>query len=209
MSSYYSESWSLGNVSLNGRLIVAPLAGVSAMPFRDLVWRFGGVAYACTEMLAGGSVVSGGYQKPRYFTRSPVEKILCYQFAAGTPAMAEIVVRRLLAQGADIIELNCGCPVAKIRSKGQGSKLLERPAVLQNIIAVMRQNSGFRPIGIKIRLQSDGEENRNILRIAEDAGVDYIVVHGRTWRDDYHVKCDYAAINDLVNWANVPRKITR
>ena len=128
----------IGKKQFHSNLIQAPLAGVSCAPFRELVWKFGGVAYCCTEMLSVHHIVSGVDRSPRYNTRSPKEENLCWQLSGNKPDMLACASERAIAAGADVLDLNCGCPQPKIRKKGCGSKLLSDEKKLSELVKAMR-----------------------------------------------------------------------
>src|SRR3989338_4905797 len=114
----------IGKKTFDSNLIQAPLAGVSCAPFRELVCQFGSVAYCCTEMLSALHIANDSDRSPRYQSRAPIEKNLCWQLSSNKPDVLARASEYAIKNKADILDLNCGCPQPKIRKKGCGSQLL-------------------------------------------------------------------------------------
>lgn len=194
----------LGSLTLHSNLVQGPLAGYSCAPFRDITHRYGQPGFCATEMISAHDLVSRPNQPKRYIWRSPNEGKLCFQLSANKSEMLARATA-MIADQADVIDLNCGCPVKKIRSKGAGSKLLADPEKIYQLVQAMKQNSDC-PISIKIRIagQYDDQIDRAVIDAAQSAGVDFITVHGRHWRERYDVPCQYEAIKNIVDFASVP-----
>lgn len=187
-------------------LIQGPLAGVSNTPFRELVWTYSQPSYACTEMISCKTVIHDPeFIQQRFINRSPLEKNLCVQLSGDNPAEVGEAVKRVTDWGADLIDLNCGCPKKKIRSKGTGSKLLSSPQKLFQLITAMKQNTHL-PVSVKIRVDSDSGDQFNgmIATVVEEAGADMLVVHGRHWTQQYDVPCNYDEIRFFVERLKIP-----
>ena len=195
----------IGKKQFHSNLIQAPLAGVSCAPFRELVWQFGGVAYCCTEMLSVHHIVSGVDRSPRYNTRSPKEENLCWQLSGNKPDMLARASERAIAAGADVLDLNCGCPQPKIRKKNCGSKLLADEKLLSQLVKAMRQDENI-PVTVKMRIDAGHGEfcDISVAQILEAAGADAIIVHGRHWSHDYDVAAQFEAIANIVSAVNIP-----
>lgn len=186
-------------------LIQAPLAGVSCAPFRELIWEFGGIAYCCTEMLSAQHIASGTDRSPRYQTRLPREKKLCWQLSGNNPDVIARASAQAIAAGADLIDLNCGCPQPKIRKKNCGSKLLTDEKNLSQLVKAMRQDDKI-PVTVKMRIDAQHGEfcDITIAKLLESAGADAITVHGRHWSHDYDVPCQLDAIAAVVDAVKIP-----
>lgn len=193
------------NTIFSTNLIQAPLAGLSCAPFRELVWEFGGAAYCCTEMLSASHVASGVDRSPRYNVRSPTEKTLCWQLSGNNPTVLAKASERAIASGADLIDLNCGCPQPKIRKKGCGSKLLSDEKKLSALVEALRQDEKT-PVTVKIRVDAGQGEfcEVSLAKMLEAAGADAIIVHGRHWSHDYDVSAQYDAIANIVSSVSIP-----
>ena len=119
------SSLNIGRKTFTSNLIQAPLAGVSCAPFRELVWQFGGVGYCCSEMLSAQHIAKNIDRSPRYQYVSNREGPLCWQLSGNDPEYLARASDQAIAAGADLLDLNCGCPQPKIRKKSCGSRLLE------------------------------------------------------------------------------------
>ncbi len=190
---------SIGSFQLQHRLIQGPLAGFSCAPFRQLFSQYTPPAYCVSEMLSAHDVLHKHLFNGRYLYRSPDEKHLCYQISGTDPAIMADAAIKLEHSGADLIDINCGCPKTKIRKKGAGSALLETSERLIEIIHAVRVAIQC-PLTVKIRLQGNTQDLELARKIA-NAGVDALIVHGRRWNDDY----DHP--NDLQQIARIKRAI--
>jgi len=186
-------------------LIQAPLAGISCAPFRVLAAQYGSPGYCCTEMSSAKSLLTDSPRNKRYSYKDSREGPLCYQLSATDPIELALATKIATDSGADFIDLNCGCPVTKIRQKSAGSKHLENTDRLARLIAAMKESTHV-PISIKIRVDGTSGDDNNITvaKTAEQAGADFLVVHGRHWRDDYTVACHYQQIRDIVSAVSMP-----
>src|SRR3990167_1968470 len=199
------KSLAIGKKKFETNLIQAPLAGVSCAPFRELAWQFGGLAYCCTEMLSALHIANNSDRSPRYQTRYPAEKNLCWQLSGNNPEIIARASERALQNSADILDLNCGCPQPKIRKKGCGSKLLSDEKKLSLLIKAMRQDNKI-PVTIKMRIDAGHGEycDTSLAQSLETAGVDAIIVHGRHWTHDYDIACQLDSIAKIVSAVSIP-----
>jgi len=172
---------------------------------RALAWRFGGVGFCTTEMLSAHIVAKRVPQPRRFEYKSPGEKWLCCQLSGNNaPVLAE-ATERVCAEGADLIDLNCGCPQPKIRKKGHGSRLLADPEQLYQLLYAMRQVTD-KPMSAKIRVDANSGErfNLEVAQAVESAKMDFVVVHGRHWRERYDVAASLDEIGAFVSMLNIP-----
>ena len=202
MMSLLNTPFSIGALQLPSRLIQGPLAGFSCAPFRELFTDFLPPAYCVTEMMSARDVIDKHLPSSRYLYRSPREKILCYQLSGNDPLMIAAAAARVESMGADLVDLNVGCPKPKIRKKGAGSALLEDEQRLVLIIEAVRRNVTI-PLTVKIRLQ-DEASNVRIAKAIERAGADALIVHGRRWTDDYDIPCDKDSIAAIKQTIQIP-----
>ena len=159
-------------------------------------------AYCVSEMLSAHDVLHKHPPHSRYLFRGEDEKTLCYQIAGTCPTlMAEAAIKLELLQ-ASIIDINCGCPKPKIRKKGAGSALLEKPEQLIKIVKMVRRAIKC-PLTVKIRLQ-DSDKDIALAKAIADAGADAIVVHGRRWVDDYDKPCSLQKIAAIKQAIDIP-----
>jgi tRNA-dihydrouridine synthase B len=202
MLSFLNDSFNIGSLKLSNRLIQGPLAGFSCAPFRELYYDFVPPAYCVSEMVSAHDVLFKHQAHSRYVYRSPKETRLCYQLAGTEPSIVAKAALRLEKMGADLIDLNCGCPKAKIRKKGAGSALLDKPQQLCDIVRAVRQAIDI-PLTVKIRIQGEAQDLA-LAKAVEEAGADAMIVHGRRWIDDYDVACDFARIKEIKKAVRIP-----
>nr|WP_232003973.1 tRNA-dihydrouridine synthase family protein [Legionella jordanis] len=202
MTRLFQKPFQLGNLNLASRLIQGPLAGFSCAPFRALFSHYQAPAYCVTEMLSAHDVLYKHHGHSRYLFRAEQEKLLCYQIAGSDPQLMAQAAVRLEALGADLIDLNCGCPKPKIRKKGAGSALLAEPSKLCQIVAAVRNRISI-PLTVKIRLQGDLADTQLAKQI-EEAGADALIVHGRHWTQDYDQPVNLQQIARIKQILNIP-----
>jgi tRNA-dihydrouridine synthase B len=194
----------LGNLHFTKNLIQGPLAGVSNAPFRALTAIHSRPAFSCTEMISCKTILhQAKHQLHRFIAKAPQEGRVCFQLSANHPAELGEAVKYVTDAGADLIDLNCGCPVNKIRSKGAGSRLLENPAVLFELIRAMKNNTTL-PVSVKIRIQHDDALNQAVACAINDAGADFVTVHGRHWTEHYETPVRHDKIAFFVNELKMP-----
>jgi tRNA-dihydrouridine synthase B len=201
----FIKSLQLGNKTFPSNIIQGPLAGVSSAPFRVLTWRYGKPAFSCTEMISCKTLLhQPTADQQRLIKIDQQEGPVCFQLSGSNPAELAEAVKRVTTYGADLIDLNCGCPVKKIRSKGAGSSLLTDASRLYKLICAMKQNTHV-PISIKIRVENQAEKfNQEIVKIVSEAGTDFLVVHGRHWTEHYETPCRHDAIQFFVEQLKIP-----
>ena len=195
----------LKNKLFDSNLIQGPLAGYSCAPLRLLAQQWGQPAFCYSEMLSAKSLSVDTKIPLRYSYKDPNEGSLCIQLSGTHPDDLSRAADRAIAFGADLLDLNCGCPVAKIRKKGAGSKLLDNPAQLTALIHAMQRDKNI-PVSIKIRVDDDIKHNASVTAalIAQDAGVDFITVHGRHWTEAYDTPCRVDQIARIVAALDIP-----
>lgn len=187
-------------------IIQGPLAGVSCAPFRRLTWQYSHPAFSCTEMISCKTILHQPLEaQQRFVKKDPQEGAVCFQLAANNPYELAEATKRVTAYGADLIDLNCGCPVKKIRSKGAGSSLLIKPQLLYQLMKAMKDNTHV-PVSIKIRVPKEEHEvfHKDIVNAVKDAGIDCLIVHGRHWTEHYETPCRHDAITYFVNELDIP-----
>ena len=199
---FLNEPFFIGKLQLDNRLIQGPLAGYSCAPFRKLFHHYHAPAYCVSEMISAHDVLYKHALSSRYLVRDASEKKLCYQISGRDPLIMARAAAFLQEHGADLIDLNCGCPKTKIRKKGTGSALLEEPDHLQRIIRAVRQAITI-PLTVKIRIQATTTD-LSLVRAIEQAGADAIIVHGRRWIDDYDVASDFERIGLIKQAVTIP-----
>lgn len=187
-------------------IVQGPLAGISCAPFRALTSKYTPPAFSCTEMLSCKTLITQyKFACQRFLIKHPEEGPLCLQLSASDPFELVQATKIASDHNIDLIDLNCGCPVKKIRSKGAGSSLLSDASRLYKLIYAMKQNTHL-PVSIKIRVDGNSSEQNNaeIVKVVRDAGVDFLIVHGRHWSERYETPCHYEQIKFFSNALNIP-----
>ncbi|HAG62302.1 MAG: nitrogen regulation protein [Legionellales bacterium] len=200
----FDQPLQLGSLTLGSPLLQGPLAGYSCAPFRKLVWDFGGVGYCTTEMLSAHNIVHRPHQPARYRLRDDSETIWSVQLAGSQPEILARATEIVHGWGAEIIDLNCGCPQPKIRKRKMGSRLLSDPEHLYRCVKAMRDATD-RVLTVKIRIEpDDNEANRQVAEAINSAGADGLIVHARHWTERYDVPARWSAIQPFVDWVSIP-----
>lgn len=187
-------------------IIQGPLAGVSCAPFRRLTWKYSQPAFSCTEMISCKTLIhQPQIAQRRYIIKDPEEGPVCFQLSGNNPQEIAEATKIATQHGADLIDLNCGCPVKKIRNKGAGSSLLTNTQMLFQLIQAMKQNTHL-PVSIKIRVEGGSTDkfNQEIAAVVNDAGADFLIVHGRHWSEHYETPCRHDEIQFFVESMKIP-----
>ena len=196
----------LGTRTFPTNIIQGPLAGVSCAPFRSLTWRYGQPAFSCTEMISCKTLLHRSNTANHRLTSIDADEgPVCFQLSGSDPTELGEAVKIATDLGADLIDLNCGCPVNKIRSRGAGSSLLTKPHQLYQLITSMKQHTHL-PVSIKIRVEGGSHDtfNREVASAVGDAGADYLIVHGRHWTEHYETPCHHDDIQFFVETLKIP-----
>ncbi len=194
----------LGTHALDGRVFLAPMAGVTDRPFRQLCRRLG-AAYAVSEMVASNPRVWSSVKSARRTDHAGESGVRAVQIAGADPlAMAE-AARHNVDRGAQVIDLNLGCPAKKVCSVAAGSALMsDEPLALAIVEAVARAVDV--PVTVKMRT-GPSPEQRNAVRLArafERAGAAMIAVHGRTRACGFRGDAEYATIGEVKAAVSIP-----
>ncbi|WP_029148036.1 tRNA dihydrouridine synthase DusB [Methylophilus sp. 5] len=194
----------IGSHILKNNLVVAPMAGVTDRPFRMLCKKMG-AGLAVSEMVTSNSLLYGSEKTKRRANHEGEVSPISVQIAGAEPAMMAEAARHNVDNGAQIIDINMGCPAKKICNVMAGSALLrDEPLVSQILRAVV--NAVDVPVTLKIRTGWD-RQNKNAIQIAkmaEDLGVQALTIHGRTRNDLYHGDAEYDTIAAVKQAINIP-----
>lgn len=201
----WQTPFSIGELLLPHRLIQAPLAGISCGAFRALFSLYESPAYCVTEMISAKDLIKKKDKDSRYVKRAPDEGRLCYQLSGNDETMLAEASAYVASLGADLIDLNMGCPKPKIRQKGAGSKLIEEPERIFRLLSAMRATTRI-PLTAKIRTQGQTKDSAFIdaAQAIEASGVDALIVHTRHWTEDYDIACAYEQCAFLVERLSIP-----
>ncbi|HUL95858.1 MAG TPA: tRNA dihydrouridine synthase DusB [Usitatibacter sp.] len=194
----------IGNIQLRNNLVVAPMAGVTDRPFRSLCKKMG-AGMAVSEMVASNSLLWGSEKTIRRGNHEGEVEPRVIQIAGADPEMMAEAAKYNVDKGADIIDINMGCPAKKICNVYAGSALLrDEPLVARIVDAVVKAVNV--PVTLKIRTGWD-RENRNALkvaRIAQDHGIQSLAMHGRTRACMYTGDAEYDTIRAVKQSVSIP-----
>lgn len=199
----------LGPHTLRNNLFVAPMAGVTDRPFRQLCKRLG-AGYAVSEMVASNAQLWKSEKTMRRANHAGEVEPIAVQIAGADPSMMAEAARYNVANGAQIIDINMGCPAKKVCNVAAGSALLQDEPLVGRIVDAVVDAVGTGPdavpVTLKIRTGWDREHKNalRIARIAEDAGISMLTVHGRTRADLYHGEAEYGTIAAVKAAARIP-----
>ncbi len=183
---------------------LAPLAGLTDLPFRSVVKKFG-VDVTVSEMISSNALAYGSKKTNKMLEKSSLEDPYSIQIAGSDPEIirrAIDVINKL--DGIDCIDLNCGCPVPKVVNNLQGSALLTDLKKMSNAIKTIKKYSNKEYTSVKIRLGFSEKNHLEIAKICEDSGADFIAVHGRTRSGKFKASVDYDAIAEIKSSLNIP-----
>lgn len=194
----------IGPHTLETPLIVAPMAGVTDRPFRELCLRLG-AGMAVSEMLLANPDVWDTQKTRMRMDHSAEGGLRSVQIAGADPEMMAFAARYNVEQGAQIVDINMGCPAKKVNKKLAGSALLRQPDLVRTICRAVVDAVEV-PVTLKIRTGWD-PDNRNgeeIARIAEDCGIAALAVHGRTRACLYKGEAEYDTIRAIKQAVSIP-----
>lgn len=177
-----------------GILALAPLAGFTDLPFRSVVKQFG-ADLTFSEMISANALKYHSAKTFDMVRKSPLEIPYIVQIAGSDiDVIKEAVLILNDIEGIDGIDLNCGCPVPKVVSQESGSSLLLNLPKMQKIIETIKTHSNKRYTSAKVRLGFNAKIPEEIAKACEEAGVDFMSIHGRTRAGAYKAEVDYDAI---------------
>jgi tRNA-dihydrouridine synthase B len=190
---------------LRNNLFVAPMAGVTDRPFRQLCKKMG-AGLAVSEMVTSNSLLYGSAKTRRRANHQGEVAPVSVQIAGADPAMMAEAARHNVDQGAQIIDINMGCPAKKICHVMAGSALLKDEALVERILEAVVQAVPTTPVTLKIRTGWDTANRNalNILRIAEQSGIRALALHGRTRACGYSGQAEYETIRTVKAAARIP-----
>ena len=194
----------IGNLSLKNNVVLAPMAGITNLPFRMLVRNFG-CSLAFTEMISSVGLVRETEKSYRYLDSAPGDKPLGVQIFGSDPIIMDKAVQIAMDRGADLVDINMGCPVKKVVKTGAGAALMRDPAKVKCILYDIRKAVPL-PVTIKIRSGWNRREINavEIARIAEDCGVDAVIIHPRTVDQGFSGSADWNIIGDVKKCLHIP-----
>jgi tRNA-dihydrouridine synthase B len=195
----------IGSVDLASPLAVAPMAGMTDTAFRRLVKRHGGCGLVVTEMVSSEGLVRGIDRTLEYAEYTEEERPIAIQIFGGDPVKMADAAKIVEGMGADIVDVNMGCPVPKIARHHAGCSLMRDPAHAARVIAAMAKAVRI-PVTVKMRAGwNDTERNAPVLaRMVEEAGAAAVAVHGRTAAQSYGGQADWELVSQIAGELDIP-----
>lgn len=198
------ETLKIGNVTLDNPLVLAPMAGVTDLPFR-LLCKEHGVGLVCMEMVSAKAIYYKNKNTEQLLEIYPQERPVSLQlFGSDADIIAEMATQ-IEERPFDILDFNMGCPVPKVVNNGEGSALMKNPKLVEEILTKLVR-AVKKPVTVKIRKGFD-EEHVNaveIAKIAEGCGVAAVAVHGRTRQQYYSGHADWDIIRQVKEAVQIP-----
>ena len=194
----------IGPLQLANPSVLAPLAGITDLPFR-LLAKATGCGLVCSEMISSNGLVHGSAKTLGMLSSCPEEKPLSIQIFGSDPSIMAEAAQIVEASGADVLDVNFGCSVKKIVKTGAGAALMREPQATAKLLSAVRRVIKI-PLTIKIRTgwNASGNQALAIARIAEASGVDAIAVHPRTATQGFSGKADWAVIAAVKQAVSMP-----
>lgn len=200
----YIHKLKIGDVELENNLILAPMAGITDLPYRIICKKYGNPGLVCNEMVSSKAIF---YKDDKTYKMLKCENekrpISMQIFGSDPETMGEAT--KVISEIADIVDINMGCPAPKVVKNGDGSKILLDLELAEKIIKSVVKNS-TRPVTLKIRKGWDNEHivAVQLAKIAEKNGINMITVHGRTRNEFYSGKADWKIIKEVKENVNIP-----
>src|SRR5215204_5102871 len=195
----------IGKVTLESPFVVAPMAGMTDTGFRRLVKRHGGCGLVVTEMVSSDGLVRGIDRTLEYAEYTEEERPVSIQIFGGEPAKMAEAARVVEQIGANIVDVNMGCPVPKIAKHNAGCSLMREPDHAASVIRAMTRAVRI-PVTVKMRAGWDADDINapDLAKRIEHAGAAAIAVHGRTAAQSYSGFSDWELIARVASQLSIP-----
>ena len=195
----------IGAVELPSPLAIAPMAGMTDTAFRRLVKRHGGCGLVVTEMVSAEGLVRGIDRTLEYAEYTEEERPISIQIFGGDPDKMAAAAQIVEGMGADIVDVNMGCPVPKIAKHNAGCSLMREPAHAASVIGAMAKAVKI-PVTVKMRAgwNDDDRNAPTLARMVQDAGAAAIAVHGRTAAQSYSGSADWDLVAQIASEMAIP-----
>src|SRR5437763_9004958 len=195
----------IGSVALESPLAIAPMAGMTDTAFRRLVKKHGGCGLVVTEMVSAEGLARGIDRTLEYAEYTEEERPIAIQIFGGDPGQMAAAAQIVEGMGADIVDVNMGCPVPKIAKHHAGCSLMREPGHAAHVIAEMAKAVTI-PVTVKMRAGwNDDERNAPALaKMVQDAGAAAVAVHGRTAAQSYSGLADWELVSQIADDLSIP-----
>lgn len=194
----------IGNVTLDNNIILAPMAGVSDLPFRVLCSEFG-AGMVCMEMISAKGIMYNNRNTEELLQIHPTESRVSLQLFGSDPKIIASQALRIEDRPYDILDINMGCPVPKVVNNGEGSALMKNPKLVGEIVEEVVRTT-HKPVTVKIRKGFDADHINaaEIAYVAQESGAAAVTVHGRTREQYYSGKADWDIIGEVKSRVSIP-----
>lgn len=194
----------IGSLNLSSPVFLAPMSGITDLPFR-LISRSFGCEFAFTEMISAKALIQESGRTERMLSTLPEDSPLGVQLLGNDADVLRKAVDRLMTHRVEVIDLNAACPVAKVTAKGEGASLMRDPGKLRSLLKALVNHAAV-PVTVKIRAGWDeGSINaREAALEARDAGIHGLIIHGRTRVQRYSGRADYRIIREVKEALDIP-----
>jgi len=198
------DGFKIGSVRLPNITVLAPLAGITNLPFRHMAKQVG-CGLVCSEMISSNGLVHDSKKTFQLLDTVPEEKPLSMQIFGANPSIMAEAAAAVESNGADILDINFGCSVKKIIKTGSGVALMKDPDKAEAVLTAVRKAVEI-PMTIKIRSgwEASGSQAVKIAHIAESCGVDAISVHPRTANQGFSGRADWSVISKVKAQVSIP-----
>lgn len=181
----YIHKLNVENIELDNNILLAPMAGITDLPFRKICKKYGNPGLVCTEMVSSKALFYNDEKTKKLLNTELEKRPIAFQIFGSDPDVMAYSAK-IISKDADIIDINMGCPAPKVVKNGDGSKLLESPELIEKIVTNVVKSTD-RPVTVKLR-KGWNDDNINAVEVAkiiEKSGASMITIHGRT-REEYY-----------------------
>jgi tRNA-dihydrouridine synthase B len=199
------DHYQIAHIRIAPNIVLAPMAGVTDSVFRRMILRMGGCGLVSTEMTNAASVSPKALKRHHLLDFYPEERPLTMQLSGNEPDLVAFAAARVEQLGADIIDINCGCPSPKVTGGGHGSALLKDLPKLGQVLRAVKAAVSI-PVTLKFRAGWDEARLnfRETAKIAEDAGIAALALHPRTKEQDYKGQADWSRVAAVKQHVGIP-----